>query len=87
MFHKDPQHTYLHKILGLHPESVFWFGIGQYFFGIWLTNTGGKLGKDFSMLDTISWCKTIHHIIYQPTRTGNLPILANPLVNRWDATL
>jgi hypothetical protein len=37
------------NFLELHPESVFRFGIGRYFFGIWLTDTGGKLGKDFSM--------------------------------------
>ena len=36
-------------MLELHPESVFRFGIGRYFFGMWLTDTGGKLGKDFGM--------------------------------------
>ena len=27
--------------LELHPESVFRFGIGRYFFGMWLTDTSG----------------------------------------------
>jgi hypothetical protein len=32
--------------LELYPDSVFWYGIGWYFLGIFLTNTKGKLGKD-----------------------------------------
>jgi hypothetical protein len=30
----------------LYPNSVFWYGIGWYFLGIFLTDTKGKLGKD-----------------------------------------
>jgi hypothetical protein len=30
----------------LHPDLVFWYGIGWYFFGIFLTDTEGKLGMD-----------------------------------------
>jgi hypothetical protein len=33
-------------ILELDPDSVFWYGIGWYFLGIFLTDTKGKLGKD-----------------------------------------
>ncbi len=32
--------------LQLYPNSVFRYGIGWYFLGIFLTNTEGKLGKD-----------------------------------------
>ncbi len=32
--------------LELYPDSVFWYGIGWYFLGIFLTDTKGKLGKD-----------------------------------------
>ena len=41
--------TLYSNLLELHPESVFRFGIGRYFFGKWSTDTGGKLGKDFGM--------------------------------------
>jgi hypothetical protein len=30
----------------LYPDSVFRYGIGWYFLGIFLTDTKGKLGKD-----------------------------------------
>ncbi len=36
--------TYL--TLELYPDSVFRYGIGWYFIGIFLTDTEGKLGKD-----------------------------------------
>jgi hypothetical protein len=32
--------------LELYPDSVFWYGIGWYFLGIFLIDTKGKLGKD-----------------------------------------
>ncbi len=32
--------------LELYPDSVFRYGIGWYFLGIFLTDTEGKLGKD-----------------------------------------
>jgi hypothetical protein len=38
------------RFVELHPDSVFWFGIGLYFLGILPTNTEGKLGKDFLVL-------------------------------------
>jgi hypothetical protein len=34
----------------LYPNSVFWFGIGWYFLGIFHTNTEGKLGKAFGII-------------------------------------
>ncbi len=34
------------EALELYPDSVFWYGIGWYFLGIFLTDTKGKLGKD-----------------------------------------
>jgi hypothetical protein len=35
-----------YKNLELYPDSVFRYGIGWYFLGIFLTDTEGKLGKD-----------------------------------------
>ncbi len=34
------------KKIELYPDSVFRYGIGWYFLGIFLTDTEGKLGKD-----------------------------------------
>jgi hypothetical protein len=34
----------------LYPDSVFWFGIGWYFPGIFPTDTEGKLGRDILVL-------------------------------------
>ncbi len=34
------------NFLELYPDSVFRYGIGWYFLGIFLTDTKGKLGKD-----------------------------------------
>ena len=42
--HHSQNQTYLHL------DSVLRFGIGRYFLGILPTDTGGKLGKDFSVL-------------------------------------
>ena len=36
----------LPQVLELYPDSVFRYGIGWYFLGIFLTDTEGKLGKD-----------------------------------------
>ncbi len=36
--------------LELYPNSVYRFGIGRYFLGIFHTDTEGKLGKAFSIL-------------------------------------
>ncbi len=36
--------------LELYPKLVFRYGIGWYFLGMQLTNTKGKLGKDFDMI-------------------------------------
>jgi hypothetical protein len=33
-------------LVELYPDLVFWYGIGWYFLGIFLTDTKGKLGKD-----------------------------------------
>ncbi len=38
--------TIVTKKLELYPDSVFRYGIGWYFLGIFLTDTKGKLGKD-----------------------------------------
>ncbi len=38
------------SILEFYPDSVFWFGIGRYFPGIFPTNTKGKLGRDILVL-------------------------------------
>jgi hypothetical protein len=37
-------------LLELYPDLVFWYGIGWYFLGIFLTDTKGKLGKDLQYL-------------------------------------
>jgi hypothetical protein len=34
------------SFLELYPNLVFWYGMGWYFLGIFLTDTKGKLGKD-----------------------------------------
>jgi hypothetical protein len=33
-------------LVELYLDSVFWYGIGWYFLGIFLTDTKGKFGKD-----------------------------------------
>jgi hypothetical protein len=38
------------NFLELYPDSVFRFGIGWYFPGIFPTDTKGKLGRDVSVL-------------------------------------
>jgi hypothetical protein len=39
----------------MYPDSVFWYGIGWYFLGIFLTDTEGKLGKDLTTARQASW--------------------------------
>ncbi len=42
-----------HRILELYPDSVFLFGIGRCFLGIFPTDTKGKLGRD--VLELYIW--------------------------------
>jgi hypothetical protein len=49
--------------LELHPDLVFQFGIGWYFLGIFLTNTGGKLG----------WYVLVSYIWWEPLFPSLLP--------------
>ena len=65
----------------LHPESVFRFGIGRYSFGMWLTDTGRKLGKYFGIVHIFFIvCIFILHTIH--TLPHLLSLLSLNLLNR-----
>ncbi len=48
-----PSQLKISKYFKLYPNSVFRFGIGWYFLGIFHTNTEGKLGKAFGILHLV----------------------------------